>query len=356
MKIGAKRDGTLVAASRVAGVRGGRVPGLAVRRRRRCASSRRTTSRTSSSKRYDVVVNKPKMAAYRAPGAPMAAFATESLIDEIARTLEHRSDRAPPEERRRAKATRRRTGRRTVRSGSRRCSRRRSSSRTGRAPLGAEAGRGLACGFWFNAGMSSSATVALARRRQRHRGHGQPRHRRHARGAGADGRRGTRHSRRARAAESSPTPTPSATPTSPAAAASATRPAWRSSRPRATCASSCARAPRRSGAFRWSRCGGKTGSAVPRRARRRPSAADGAPISPSSWRRPVGPSSAVPRVNPPMAGPAFAAHICDVEVDRKPAAAASSATPPFRMPARRSIRATSKGRCRAARRRASAGR
>ena len=36
---------------------------------------------------YDVVVNKPKVAAYRAPGSPMAAFATESLIDEIATTL-----------------------------------------------------------------------------------------------------------------------------------------------------------------------------------------------------------------------------------------------------------------------------
>ena len=36
---------------------------------------------------YDVVVNKPKVAAYRAPGSPMAAFATESVIDEIARTL-----------------------------------------------------------------------------------------------------------------------------------------------------------------------------------------------------------------------------------------------------------------------------
>lgn len=32
---------------------------------------------------YDIVVNKPKSAAYRAPGAPQAAFAAESVIDEI---------------------------------------------------------------------------------------------------------------------------------------------------------------------------------------------------------------------------------------------------------------------------------
>ena len=36
----------------------------------------------------DVVVNKPKVAAYRAPGAPMGAFAIESLVDELARELE----------------------------------------------------------------------------------------------------------------------------------------------------------------------------------------------------------------------------------------------------------------------------
>ena len=32
---------------------------------------------------YDVVVNRPKAAAYRAPGAPAAAFAMETAIDEL---------------------------------------------------------------------------------------------------------------------------------------------------------------------------------------------------------------------------------------------------------------------------------
>ena len=36
---------------------------------------------------YDVVDNKPKTAAYRAPGAPIVAFATESVMDEIAERL-----------------------------------------------------------------------------------------------------------------------------------------------------------------------------------------------------------------------------------------------------------------------------
>jgi CO/xanthine dehydrogenase Mo-binding subunit len=56
---------------------------------------------------YDVVVNKPKTAAYRAPGQPQAAFCVESVIDEVAEKLGmdpmdfrllnavHAGDRAP---------------------------------------------------------------------------------------------------------------------------------------------------------------------------------------------------------------------------------------------------------------------
>src|SRR2546430_11777049 len=36
---------------------------------------------------YDVVVNKPKTAAYRAPGATNAAFASETVVDELAEKL-----------------------------------------------------------------------------------------------------------------------------------------------------------------------------------------------------------------------------------------------------------------------------
>ena len=37
---------------------------------------------------YDIMTNKPKTAAYRAPGAPIVCFASESLIDEIAQALD----------------------------------------------------------------------------------------------------------------------------------------------------------------------------------------------------------------------------------------------------------------------------
>ena len=33
---------------------------------------------------YDVVCNRPKSAAYRAPGSPISAFAVESVIDAVA--------------------------------------------------------------------------------------------------------------------------------------------------------------------------------------------------------------------------------------------------------------------------------
>ena len=37
---------------------------------------------------YDVVSNRPKTAAYRAPGAPITSFAVESLLDDLARKLD----------------------------------------------------------------------------------------------------------------------------------------------------------------------------------------------------------------------------------------------------------------------------
>ena len=36
---------------------------------------------------YDVVVNRPKSAAYRAPGTPAAAFAMETAIDKLCEKL-----------------------------------------------------------------------------------------------------------------------------------------------------------------------------------------------------------------------------------------------------------------------------
>ncbi len=122
-------------------------------RRARCASSRRTTSRTSCIEGYDVVVNKPKVAAYRAPGAPMSAFAIETVHRRARAEARHRSDRDAAEERRAAKGVRRRTVRSSTRSASssvwkpRRAIRttRRRSARTRVAASAAASGSTRAC-------------------------------------------------------------------------------------------------------------------------------------------------------------------------------------------------------------------
>ena len=109
---------------------------------------------------YDVVVNKPKTAAYRAPGAPMAAFATETLIDELAQQLG-----IDPIEMRLRNAAREGTeatyGPRYRRIGYIETLQATLQHPHYRAPREPLRGRGVATGFWFNAGMNSSAQVAV---------------------------------------------------------------------------------------------------------------------------------------------------------------------------------------------------
>ena len=115
VKIGAKTRRHARRGERVALVRGGRLSRSPVGAGAMCCLASYEIPNVLI-EGYDVVVNKPKVAAYRAPGSPMAAFATESVIDEIARTLgidpiELRLKNAVV-----GRRSRRRTGRRTGRS------------------------------------------------------------------------------------------------------------------------------------------------------------------------------------------------------------------------------------------------
>ncbi len=109
---------------------------------------------------YDVVVNKPKTNAYRAPGSSMAAFAAESALDEIAQELA-----LDPLELRLRNAVR--TGSQAVYGptfkaiGFVETLEAARNHPHYRAPLAPNQGRGVACGFWFNAGMQSTAAVNL---------------------------------------------------------------------------------------------------------------------------------------------------------------------------------------------------
>lgn len=110
---------------------------------------------------FDVLVNKPKAAAYRAPGAPMGAFASESLLDDLAREL-----KLDPLELRLANAAQEGTvtaeGTTFDVIGYRQTLEAALASDHYRAPLGPRQGRGVAGGYWFNGGAQSTATVNIA--------------------------------------------------------------------------------------------------------------------------------------------------------------------------------------------------
>ncbi len=107
---------------------------------------------------YDVVSNRPKVAAYRAPGAPMVAFALESALDELAQQLS-----IDPIDLRIANAVK--PGVKAVYGATFReiafveTLQAIKNHPHYRAPLGPDQGRGVACGFWFNIGGESSAAV-----------------------------------------------------------------------------------------------------------------------------------------------------------------------------------------------------
>ena len=109
---------------------------------------------------WDVVTNRPKQAAYRAPGAPMAAFAVESAIDELARgfgldPLEVRLKNAARE------GTRAAYGPTYPAIGLEATLRRAKDHPHWSAPLGPNQGRGVACGFWFNFGGDTCVSLNI---------------------------------------------------------------------------------------------------------------------------------------------------------------------------------------------------
>ncbi|MBF6569721.1 MAG: xanthine dehydrogenase family protein molybdopterin-binding subunit [Candidatus Binataceae bacterium] len=108
---------------------------------------------------YDVVVNRPKTCAYRAPGATNAAFASETVIDELAEKcgldpLDFRIMNGAHE------GTVQPFGPVFKRIGFIETCEAIKHSEHYRSKLeGPNRGRGVAAGFWFNAGLQSSASV-----------------------------------------------------------------------------------------------------------------------------------------------------------------------------------------------------
>ncbi|MEM7122183.1 MAG: xanthine dehydrogenase family protein molybdopterin-binding subunit [Pseudomonadota bacterium] len=86
VRIGAKRDGTFTAAEAILKYQGGAFPGSPVEMGAMTAFACYDLKDVKIVG-YDVVTNRPKQAAYRAPGAPMSAFAVEGCVGELAEKL-----------------------------------------------------------------------------------------------------------------------------------------------------------------------------------------------------------------------------------------------------------------------------
>lgn len=150
VKIGAKKNGTITAASATLRYQDGPFPAiwgmLGAMTSWACYDLKNVKSLA-----YDVLVNRPKVAAYRAPSAPMAAFAVESTMDLVAaeigmNAVDFRIKNAAKE------GTRASYGPTYGPIGIGPTLQAVKQHPHMRAKLGKNQGRGMACGFWFNFG------------------------------------------------------------------------------------------------------------------------------------------------------------------------------------------------------------
>jgi CO/xanthine dehydrogenase Mo-binding subunit len=159
VKLGAKNDGTITAADIVLKYQAGAFAGSPVGAGSMTAVACYNIPNVAITG-YDVVTNTPKVAAYRAPGAPIAAFAIESAIDELARKLEM----DPIEIRLKngvADGMKAVYGPTYTNIGYLETVEAIKNHPHYSAPLGPNQGRGLAVGFWFNIGGESTGAVHI---------------------------------------------------------------------------------------------------------------------------------------------------------------------------------------------------
>ena len=159
VKVGARKDGTLTAAYADLRFQAGAYPGSPVHLGCMCGFTPYDIANVTL-EGYDVVTNRPKAAAYRAPGAPIAAFATESALDELAKTL-GMSPMALREKNAAKEGTRTPYGPVLGVVGFEQTLEAAKQHPHYSAPLGPNQGRGIACGYWFNVGGETSGAVSI---------------------------------------------------------------------------------------------------------------------------------------------------------------------------------------------------
>jgi len=157
IKIGVTREGKIVAADALYKYQAGAFPGSPVMNGCMCgfAPYDIPNQRTLG---YDVVCNRPKSVAYRAPGSPISAFAVESTLDACAKKIG-----MDPIQLRIKNAAKPGTplvyGEKINHAGFAETLQALYKHPAWLKPLGKNQGRGMACGYWFNGGGESSATV-----------------------------------------------------------------------------------------------------------------------------------------------------------------------------------------------------
>ena len=159
-KVGAKKDGTITAATAWLAYEAGAFPGAPVGPG--CMSVLAPYDLANFKiEGHDVLVNKPKVAAYRAPGAPQSMHAMECALDDLARELD-----MDPIDLRLKNAADEGTvapyGPQFPAIGFKACLEATKSHPNYLAKPAEGVGRGVAAGFWFNIGMQSSAEIRIA--------------------------------------------------------------------------------------------------------------------------------------------------------------------------------------------------
>ncbi|MCK9495495.1 MAG: xanthine dehydrogenase family protein molybdopterin-binding subunit [Dehalococcoidia bacterium] len=160
VKIGAKRDGTIVAAEVNLAYAAGAYPGAPVGAGALCALGPYDVANQRIDG-FDVVTNTPKTQAYRAPGAPASEYAVEATLDELAEQLQ-----IDPMDLRLKNAAKEggtnSAGQPWPRIGAEAVMQAIKNHPHYNSELhGEDTGRGVALGFWFNGGMESSSSATV---------------------------------------------------------------------------------------------------------------------------------------------------------------------------------------------------
>jgi xanthine dehydrogenase molybdenum-binding subunit len=160
IKLGAMRDGTIVAAEAYLAFAAGAYPGSPIGAGVQCTFGPYFFENQKIDG-YDVVTNGPKSAAYRAPGAPASEFAAEATINELAERLE-----MDPVELRLKNASKEgnpsAAGVPMPRIGAEEVMEAVKNHPHYTSELqGEDVGRGVGFGFWFNAGLESGSHATI---------------------------------------------------------------------------------------------------------------------------------------------------------------------------------------------------